>query len=234
MRTSAVRTDFGADVGGPGTHRQAVVCQDIFHAQVERERKTRLWMEEMLQHDAVGLALGDGPGGPTDEAVNCVAPLRLVERKLQLLAVELVAAVYDPVWPRDQKLAPTRAAELLLAVAVQYRSVTVRVRAEAAADLDYDDTLVAVHELDLLARGCAPRRVWRNTVCAAGPRCSPPGSVLSRAHIYGYGRSLRPPQGTTIAPRRRAVSRQTLLAGRSELPASRGDVAAAGQADSRR
>ena len=42
-------------------------------------------------------------------------------------------------------------------------------------------------------------------------RCSPPGSVLSRAHIYGYGRSLRPPQGTTIAPQRRAVFHQTLL-----------------------
>src|SRR5437868_2193613 len=56
------------------------------------------------------------------------------------------------------------------------------------------------------------RRVWRNTVCSPGPRCSPPGSVLSRAHIYRYGRSLRPPQGTSIAPRRRAVFRQTLLA----------------------
>ena len=55
------------------------------------------------------------------------------------------------------------------------------------------------------------RRAWLNTVCAPGPRCSPPGSVLSRAHIYGYGRSLRPPQGTSIAPRRRAVFRQALL-----------------------
>src|SRR5438309_7355430 len=59
-------------------------------------------------------------------------------------------------------------------------------------------------------------RAWRNAVCAAGPRCSPPGTVLSRAHIYGYGRSLRPPQGTSIAPRRRAVFRQTLL---GRLPA---------------
>src|SRR6266496_3625116 len=55
------------------------------------------------------------------------------------------------------------------------------------------------------------RRVRRKTVCAAGPRCSPPGTVLSRAHIYGYGRSLRPPQGTTITPRRRATFRQALL-----------------------
>jgi len=43
----------------------------------------------------------------------------------------------------------------MLAVAVKYGSVAVRVRAEPAADLNYDDTLVAVHELDLLARGCA-------------------------------------------------------------------------------
>src|SRR5437762_7622776 len=55
------------------------------------------------------------------------------------------------------------------------------------------------------------RRVRRNNGCAAGARCSPPGSVLSRAHIYGYGRSLRPPQGTSIARRRRAPFRQTLL-----------------------
>src|SRR4051795_8748663 len=64
------------------------------------------------------------------------------------------------------------------------------------------------------------RRVWRKSRCASGPRCSPPGSVLSRAHIYGYGRSLRPPQGTSIAPRRRAISRQALLAasqGETEL-----------------
>src|SRR5205823_7319316 len=63
------------------------------------------------------------------------------------------------------------------------------------------------------------RRVWRNTVCAPGPRCSPPGSVLSRAHIYGYGRSLRPPQGTTSARRRRAPFRQTLLGDDTSLSA---------------
>ena len=53
-------------------------------------------------------------------------------------------------------------------------------------------------------------RVWRNTDCVAGPRCSPRCRVLSRAHSYGYGRSLRPCLGTTIAPLRRAVLRQTL------------------------
>src|SRR5205823_4212276 len=38
-----------------------------------------------------------------------------------------------------------------------------------------------------------------------------PSWSRSRAHIDGYGRSLRPPQGTSTAPRRRAVFRQTLL-----------------------
>ena len=55
------------------------------------------------------------------------------------------------------------------------------------------------------------RRVWRNTVCATGPRCSPPGCVLSRARTYWYARSLRPCLETSIAPRRRAVFHQTLL-----------------------
>src|SRR5213079_2104478 len=46
-----------------------------------------------------------------------------------------------------------------------------------------------------------------------GRAARPPAPLClrSRAHIYGYGRSLRPPQGTTIAPRRRAVFRQPLL-----------------------
>src|SRR5262249_5156087 len=53
-----------------------------------------------------------------------------------------------------------------------------------------------------------------------------PGSVLSRAHIYGYGRSLRPPQGTTSVRRRRAPFRRTLLDLRDRLdldPGARGE-----------
>src|SRR6266516_2389586 len=62
-----------------------------------------------------------------------------------------------------------------------------------------------------------PRRVWRNTVCAAGPRCSPRGRVLSRpnAEKHWGSREARSAErhclGTTIAPRRRATFRQTLL-----------------------
>src|SRR5438105_2732674 len=37
------------------------------------------------------------------------------------------------------------------------------------------------------------------------------GCVLSRAHSFCYGHSLRPCLGTSIAPRRRATFRQNLL-----------------------
>lgn len=105
MRAGAVRTCFFPDVGCLGPHRQAVVGQYVFHSQVERERKARLRMERVPQDDSVGLALGDDPGGPAHKTMNGVAALRLVERKLLGSAVELVAAVRDPVRPRDQELA---------------------------------------------------------------------------------------------------------------------------------
>jgi hypothetical protein len=41
---------------------------------------------------------------PADEAVDCVAVLRLVQWKLVALPVEFVAAILQPVWPRDQHL----------------------------------------------------------------------------------------------------------------------------------
>src|SRR5919108_1045694 len=64
------------------------------------------------------------------------------------------------------------------------------------------------------------RRVWRKNGCAARPRCSPPGlRPQSRPYRCGYGRSLRPCLGTSIAPWRRALSRQTLLGVRE--PATR-------------
>src|SRR6266511_3497835 len=47
--------------------------------------------------------------------------------------------------------------------------------------------------------------------CAAGPRCSPRGGVLLAPIVNCYRRSVRPCLGTTIAPRRRATFRQSLL-----------------------
>jgi hypothetical protein len=58
----------------------------------------------MFHHDSMWLMLGCSPGDPADEAVDCVAVLRLVQWKLVALPVEFVAAILQPVWPRDQHL----------------------------------------------------------------------------------------------------------------------------------
>ena len=62
------------------------------------------------------------------------------------------------------------------------------------------------------SKRCAPpEEVWRNTGCAARPRCPPPGlRPQSRPYLIRYGRSCTC-LGTGIAPWRRALFRQTLL-----------------------
>jgi hypothetical protein len=110
----------------------------------------------MRHHDAVRVALCDLPGFPADETVDGVPALGLVERQLLGPAVELVPAVRNAVRPRDQELAAPRAAELVLAVAVEDGAAAGRVFPQAAADLDDDDPLVAMRELDLFARRCVP------------------------------------------------------------------------------
>jgi hypothetical protein len=67
-------------------------------------------MEDVFHHRPVRLALGGGPIGPADEAVDCISVLRLVQRKLVAPAVELVAAILKPVRPRDQYLTSARGA----------------------------------------------------------------------------------------------------------------------------
>jgi hypothetical protein len=75
-------------------------------------------MEDVFHHRPVWLARGGGPGGPADEAVDCIAVLRLVERQLVALAVELVATIFKAVRPRDQYLTSARGAHLVGAVSV--------------------------------------------------------------------------------------------------------------------
>src|SRR5438034_5860346 len=53
--------------------------------------------------------------------------------------------------------------------------------------------------------------------CAAGPRWTAPGRVLSRARICGYGHSLRPCQEPTIAPRRRGPIMKGTLSAENHL-----------------
>ena len=69
------------------------------------------------------------------------------------------------------------------------------------------------------------RRVWRNTAVPPG-RAARPDAASSVAPVPSrYERSLRPCLGTSIAPRRRALFRQTLLA---ESGPPHGGVMAAG------
>src|SRR6266516_1772854 len=79
------------------------------------------------------------------------------------------------------------------------------------------------------------RRVWRNTVCAVRPRCSPPAPpwLRSRADSLGYQHSLRPCLGTSIAPGRRAAFRQTRLGAPAELLVERASVGVVGQPTAR-
>ena len=56
-----------------------------------------------------------------------------------------------------------------------------------------------------------PGGAWRNNGCVAGPRCSPRSGVLGRIRRHHYESSLRPCLGTSIAPRRRATFRKSLL-----------------------
>ena len=70
-----------------------------------------------------------------------------------VLAVEAVAAVLNPVRPRDQNLPAARAAHLIRPVAVEQLAAVERVLPQSAADLHDDRPLVAVDDLDLLAGG---------------------------------------------------------------------------------
>src|SRR3954447_22625722 len=105
----------------------------------------------MLESGRVGLAFGDAPGRPPDKAVNGVLPLGLVKRQLVSPAAELVAAVLDPVGPRDQQLAPAARRDLVHFVAVDHGAAVGDVGAEARTDFDDDGALIPGGELDLLA-----------------------------------------------------------------------------------
>src|SRR5262252_4271408 len=118
MSAASVGTRVRAEVPGRCPHPESAVRQRIFVANPEREGVARLWMEDVFHHGPVWLALCGGPGGPADEAVDCIAVLRLVQRELVALAVELVAAILQPVRPRDQYLTSARGTHLVGPVSV--------------------------------------------------------------------------------------------------------------------
>ncbi len=113
MSPAAVRTRIGADVRRRRAHAQPLLRKRVLDRESERERIPGLRMENVLQNDAVRLALGDGPGRPAHEAMDRVAVVRLGEGEPVTLSVELVGAVLEPVRPRDQHLAPPGRAHLV-------------------------------------------------------------------------------------------------------------------------
>src|SRR5262249_24916450 len=104
MSAASVGTRVPAEVPGRCPHPKSAVRQRICDANPKRERIARLWMEDVFHPRPVWPVLSGGPGGPADEAVDCIAVLRLVQRELVAPAVKLVAAILKPVRPRDQYL----------------------------------------------------------------------------------------------------------------------------------
>ncbi len=168
MLPATVRTDRRTEIRRRRPHRETRRrAERVLDPERERERITGLRVEDVLHHDAVGLALPDSPACPADEAVDRVRGLGLAEGQLVPLPVELVATVLDPVRPRTEHLASPRGGLLLEPVAVEDVPAVHRVGPKPAADLDNDRPLVPERDLVLLAR-----RRERHTI--------PPHAIRSR------------------------------------------------------
>src|SRR5262245_8957841 len=151
MSTAPIGTWVPTNVGGPTPYPEPVFGQRIFDAKSEREGVAWLGMQDVFHHDPVRAALRGSPGCPAHQTVNRVAAFRLVQRELVAKSVELVAAVLQPVRPRDQGLPPTRGAHFVGSVSVDNLPSGGKVRAEAPADRDDNSLLVARCDLNLLA-----------------------------------------------------------------------------------
>src|SRR5262245_61977144 len=108
-------------------------------------------MEDVFHDNTVRLARNGPPGGPAHEPMDRIVALRLVERQLMAAPVELVAAILQPVGPRDQYLTPARGAHLVIAVSIDKLPAVGGVRAKSSANLDDYSPLTLGHDLDLLA-----------------------------------------------------------------------------------
>src|SRR5215211_4720211 len=146
MLPGSVGAGARSNVRSRGSHPQPVGREPVFDTELERERISGPRMERVLHQDAARLALPHGPGGPAHQAVDRVLLRYVVDRELVPASVELVAAVLDPVGPRDQHLAPARPAHLVHRIAVEHWATRPRALAEPDADLPQ----VSVRDLDLL------------------------------------------------------------------------------------
>src|SRR5262249_28540367 len=150
MRATAIGTRNRAGVGGRCPHAKTARRERVFDAEPEAEWVARLRMEDVFDDNPVRLARNGPPGGPAHEPMDGVVALRLVERQLMAAPVEVVAAILQPVGPRDQHLPPGRGAHLLGPVAIEKRPATSRVGAKPAANLNDDCQLLLGGDLDLL------------------------------------------------------------------------------------
>src|SRR6516225_9786960 len=106
----------------------------------------------MFHHGSMWLPLGCGPGRPADEAVDCVAALWLVQRELVAPSVKFVAAILQPIWPRDQYLTPARGAHFVGSVSVDKLPAAHGVGAKSSTNLDDHCLLISGRDRDLLTR----------------------------------------------------------------------------------
>jgi hypothetical protein len=85
--------------------------------------------------------------------VDGVVPVDLGQRQLVVDAVLGVAAVTDPVRPRDELLATAARAGLVRVEAGEHLDPVACPRAQSAANLDDDELVSADREVPLLAGG---------------------------------------------------------------------------------
>src|SRR5215472_1391807 len=157
MSTAPVGTWVRADVRGRCPHLYAAVRQYIFDADFKREWVTWLWIEHMFHHNPMWLLLRCGPVCPANEAVDCVTVLWLVQRELVASSAKFVAAILQPVWPRDQYLPPARRAHLVGSVCIDKLPAVGGVGAKSATNLDDHCLLIKGSDRELLTRWCGHR-----------------------------------------------------------------------------
>src|SRR5262249_16193528 len=103
------------------------------------------------------LLLRCGPVCPANEAVDCVTVLWLVQRELVASSAKFVAAILQPVWPRDQYLPPGRRAHLVGSVCIDKLPAVGGVGAKSATNLDDHCLLIKGSDRELLTRWCGHR-----------------------------------------------------------------------------
>ena len=105
----------------PCRHREALAADVVLELEQQREGIAGRGVELQAEGELVLVPRLQGPGEPADEAVDRVAALGLVERRLGPHPVELVAPVGQSVRPRGEHLAPARVRPLVGAESVEHR-----------------------------------------------------------------------------------------------------------------